>query len=244
MIKNIYLGFNVFTNKIKMLYGLIIFILLSLISFFTFNFYEDILKNLQTIDTNLINHIFYIINTLKINIIWLLILFFVMLFLLTYLIYVLSKNNTKIDIYNDISKVFKFTLLEIIVFILVTVVFIILGTYVNLLTIILMILLVILIIFILLLFLIANIILGIKDTTIKKSLEESKTFLKNYFWSTIGFFILIYIVYFITYLIVDLIYIELFFINQIFAGIFFEIYLLFIAFYAIYAMALFIKSRK
>lgn len=246
MIKNIFLGFNVFLKKTKLLYAFIIYVLFTAYFVFFNWFFEKITADFEIITTDLINYTAFFLNYFKINLLYLIILVFGLLFFLTYLIYIISnfENNKKRTITEDISNVFKFTLLEFIIFLAVSLIFMLLGTFINLITIILMIFFVILIIYLIFLLTIGNVYLGLEKITIRKSLEKSSNFIKKYFWSIIAFFILLYIFYFLTYFVISFIIVELFYINDILAIVFSEAYLLCLSFYLIYALALFIKSKK
>ena len=246
MFKSILLGFNIFSKKIELFYAFLAYIFLGAYIFLFVDFLDKILLTINISEVSVINYTSHIFKIIGINFLWLLLLSFGLLFLITFFVYTVSQieNKKKSSFSKIFTKVLRFTFFEYLTVIGIMIIFTILGSFVNLITIILMFLFFIAIIYIMLIFFIGNVYLGLQDNSVKEALKKGKRFITSYFWSTIGFFILIYIVFFIFYFLFDLIYVELFFINEILSIIFSKITLLFLSLYTLYAFICFIKSKK
>jgi hypothetical protein len=246
MIKSIFNGFNIFKKKIELLYTFIVYAIFTAYTFFVLNYTSTISEKIDMTGISLINYPEYIIHTLGWNFLGLLLAMFGTLLLLSYLTTVISntENKRKLSFIKGFCKSFKFSILAFIIIIVFMLIFMVLSSYINVITVILMILLAILIIYLILIFTIANINLGLFNMNVKEAIKKSRLFLRKKFWHTIGFLILIFVIYFIFYLLIDNIYFLIFTYNTIAAIIVNEIFMLVITLYILNALTLFVKSQR
>lgn len=245
MIKNIYLGFNIFGKKefFKVFFAYLLF---GIYSFFTYDIIFKIINTLDFAGLSSINYTQYIINTLGWNLLLLILMIFGLILFLVNLTTTISntENKNKQGFFEKLVNSFKFSLVSLVVGITLLIIFLVLGINLNIFTIIVSIIFVLLSVFLALLFYIGNIYLGLENITVKKSLEKARLFIIKKFWTTVAFLMLLFFANYIIYYILDFLYFQIFFYNVIAGIITIEIIYIVTILYSLNALLLYIKSQK
>jgi len=245
MIKNIYLGFNIFKKK-EFFKVLLAYLLFGVYSFYIYDVIFKITEKLDFLGISTINYTQYLITVLGWNLLFLFLSIFGLLFFLINLTVTIANTESKkkLSFFEKINSSFKFTLLSSVVMITFFVILLVIGIKINILTTILGIFLIIASVFLIFVFYIANIYLGLENKSVKESLEKAREFFKRKFWITLAFLILLFFANSLIYFIIDFIYFQIFYYEVIAAIITLEIIYLVTALYSVNAFTLFIKGQK
>lgn len=245
MITNLWKGFNFFGKK-DFFKIFIAYIFYGVASFFLLNYIDVTLSNVNLAQINSINYTQYIINSLGINFLWIILSIFVLL--LTYILLTItvanSESKKKISFSKKLKLSLRYSYLFILMFMVFFIILSILGSMINIFTIILMGLLLFATLMVFFMFHIGNIFLGLYDLTIKEALEKGKDFFKKKFFTTVIFLILLMIISEVIYYIFDKLYHTIFFFDSIAATITILVSGFIATVYIINSLTLFVKSKK
>jgi hypothetical protein len=211
--------------------------------YFLYNFFTLNFTNLALFITggNLINTVFFYINSFGFKSLLVVFFMFVFIFLLNFLILSISITKNKETkrklkaLFSKFNINLKISFLETIVYLLFIFIFILLLSYVNIITFILLIFLLIFFFIVTIIFNIAVIIIGSRESNLIKALNISWEFLKSNFWRIVLFVILVQITMSIFYFLIDNLY-YYFFVYDVLIG------LIFIAFYYVVYLFYFVNS--
>lgn len=245
MISSLFKGFNFFTKK-GFFKIFIVYILFGVYSFFILDYINRALINIDLTGISLVNYTQFIINSLGINLLWIILSIFGMILLTVFLTFTVAntENKKEIEFFEGFKRSLRFSFLFSLIGIVMLLLFSVIGTYINVFTFILLILLTIVFVIIMFMFYIGNIYLGLFDLTVKEALEKSRGFIRKRFWTTLAFLLLLAGVSYLIYYVLDFLYFNIFFYNTVAAIITIELASFLSTLYIINAFTLFIKDQK
>ncbi len=245
MINSIFKGFNFFTKK-GFFKIFVAYLLFGVYSYFILDYLNRVVESVDLTGVSFVNYTQFIINTLGLNLVWIILSVFGMVLLTVFLTFTVAntENKKEIEFFEGFKRSLRFSFLFLLVGVVMLLLFSVIGTYINVVTFILLILLTIVFVIIMFMFYIGNIYLGLFDLTVKEALEKSRGFIRKKFWTTLGFLILLAVVNFLIYYVLDFLYFNIFFYNTIAAIITIEIAYFLSSLYIINAFTLLIKDQK
>ncbi|HRT02516.1 MAG TPA: hypothetical protein P5513_01060 [Candidatus Diapherotrites archaeon] len=219
MFESIYKGWNFFSKKIILLWGIIIS---GLIWFTTAFFQENITNFIQDVGskgliTPIITYIPYLFSEYGWKFVGILGILFLIGFLVNWLAFTIalgqgnnkSQKNTN-TVFRSIPKIMVYTFLTFIITSVFGFLGLLLLSWASIVSFILLIILMIFWIAVLLVIIFGIICMGLNNTTIKEGLNDAWTFIKNKFWLSVLFFIIFIIILYILFIILDSIFFAIF----------------------------------
>ena len=233
-------GWNIFTKKATFWYALLITIIFAGISYLFQGYINSIILFLseQVVDIKLIHYVSYLLINYPLDLLSLLGYYLGSLFIINLLIYTLAKGYGK-NKSASFAPALRYTLLLFIITLAFGMLFAVLFSYINIITIILIVLLLLFTIAAFFVLTFGIIYLGINGGTITSAMNSSWNLVKKRFWAIIGFMILVAIVCLIILYAVDFLFGVIFFYNEIASQIIMAVISILFTMYSINAMCFF-----
>ncbi len=246
MLQSVFKGWNIFKKKEFFFYPLIVSLVYLVYSFFIESYLGNKLVDLTEamVDVKAIHIFNYSINYFGWELLLILFLWFVGLFIISYLIYIISLSESKYteEFWYGFSKVLGYAFLMFIVLIAISFLSALFLSYLNVITIILLVILALCLIAISFVFTFGNIYLGLNNLPVSEALAKGWKFTKRRFWLIIAFFIVLVIKLYLIYWIIDQLYYFIFYYNETVSIILRAVILIVYLLISINAIAIFTKK--
>lgn len=248
MIESLSAGFNFLKKKNTLIIAPAYFIVMIL-SITFYNIIQNTLFVTGFFEITIPKPIFYpiFLNSMFGIYFWLAILgFFIIMFLFNFIYYNISKTNSdknnKEKQIDGLKKCFFITLIGFLTLFIIVFLGLLLLSYLNFITFILFVFLLIITFLLVLLFYLTIIYAGLNKLTVKESFNSAWYLLRNRFWLTIAFCILLYIIIFVILFIFSIILERVFFFDYTAAMIFGVLSVFLSIFYFINSLSIFAKK--
>lgn len=248
MIESLCAGFNFLKKRNTLIIAPVYFVLMIL-SITFYNIIQNVLFVTGFFEITIPKPIFYpiFLNSMFGIYFWLAILgLFIIMFSFSFIYYNISKTNSdkenKEKQRDGLKKCFFITLIGFLTFFIITFLGLLLLSYLNLITFILFVFLLIIAFLLVLLFYLTVIYSGLNKLTVKKAFNSAWYLLKNRFWLTVAFCILLYLVIFIILFIFSILVERIFFFDYTAAMIFGVLSVFLSVFYFVNSLSIFAKK--